>query len=131
RGPRRHPEMSGLHAFVDNLRDTSGIKLFIDWRSYSQYLLAPPSWKCTQYIPTLGQHVNLARRASRAIREVEGTQFVLGPSCATLYVATGYSIDYAYEVSKAEWAYLIELRDTGNHGFVLPPEQIRGSAEEQ
>ncbi|RXG47307.1 hypothetical protein VDGE_07134 [Verticillium dahliae] len=129
--PGDTPEMAGLHAFIDRLRDTNGIKLFIDWHSYSQYLLAPLSWNCTQYIPKLGQHINLARRATQAIREVEGTQFVFGPSCATLYVATGYSIDYAYEVGKADWAYLIELRDTGNHGFVLPPAQIRGSAEEQ
>ncbi|EEY19374.1 zinc carboxypeptidase A [Verticillium alfalfae VaMs.102] len=129
--PGDTPEMAGLHGFIDKLRDANGIKLFIDWHSYSQYLLAPLSWNCTQYIPKLGQHVNLARRATRAIREVEGTQFVFGPSCATLYVATGYSIDYAYEVGKADWAYVIELRDTGNHGFVLPPEQIRGSAEEQ
>ncbi|KAG7137148.1 Metallocarboxypeptidase A-like protein like [Verticillium longisporum] len=129
--PGDTPEMAGLHAFIDRLRDTNGIKLFIDWHSYSQYLLAPLSWNCTQYIPKLGQHINLARRATQAIREVEGTQFVFGPSCATLYVATGYSIDYAYEVGKADWAYLIELRDTGKHGFVLPPAQIRGSAEEQ
>ncbi|KAL9949483.1 hypothetical protein ACHAP6_002973 [Verticillium nonalfalfae] len=129
--PGDTPEMAGLHGFIDKLRDANGIKLFIDWHSYSQYLLAPLSWNCTQYIPKLGQHINLARRATRAIREVEGTQFVFGPSCATLYVATGYSIDYAYEVGKADWAYLIELRHTGNHGFVLPPEQIRGSAEEQ
>ena len=35
------------------------------------------------------------------------------------------------EEGKAEWSYTIELRDTGDFGFVLPPEQIRGSVEEQ
>ena len=40
-------------------------------------------------------------------------------------------MDYIYGPGKAEWSYTIETRDTGNFGFVLPPEQIRGAAEEQ
>lgn len=123
--------MQGLHAFVDELRDTSGIKLFIDWHSYSQFILAPVGYNCTTYIPNLGQHLQIAHRAARAIRQVEGVQFTYGPSCPLLYPSTGYSADYAYEVGKAKYAYLIELRDTGKYGFVLPPEQILGSVKEQ
>ncbi|KAH7367274.1 carboxypeptidase A5 [Plectosphaerella cucumerina] len=129
--PGDAPEMAGLHAFVDNLRDTSGIKLFIDWHSYSQYLLAPLGYNCTSYVPNLGQHLQIAHRAARAIRGVNGVQFTYGPSCPLLYASTGYSVDYAYEVGKADYAYLIELRDTGNYGFVLPPDQILPSVLEQ
>ncbi|KAH0422346.1 zinc carboxypeptidase [Colletotrichum camelliae] len=125
------PEMEGLHKLVDTLRDTSGLKLYIDWHSYSQYFLTPVGYNCTYYIDTLGQHIKLAQLASDAIREVEGVTFTYGPSCATLYPTTGASFDYAYAVGKAQWSYLIELRDTGNFGFVLPPEQIRGSVTEQ
>ena len=35
------------------------------------------------------------------------------------------------EQGKADWSYTIELRDYGNYGFVLPPELIRPSVEEQ
>jgi murein tripeptide amidase MpaA len=129
--PADTPEMQGMHAFVDELRDGPGIKLFIDWHSFSQYLLAPVGWNCTHYIDELGQHMTMGREVSNAIREVDGVQFVFGPSCAVLYPSTGYSVDYAYSVGKAQWAYLIELRDTGDFGFVLPPEQIRVSGEEQ
>ncbi|KAI8275130.1 zinc carboxypeptidase [Colletotrichum sp. SAR 10_98] len=125
------PEMEGLHKLVDTLRDTSGLKLYIDWHSYSQYFLTPVGYNCTYYIDTLGQHIKLAQLASDAIREVEGVTFTYGPSCATLYPTTGASFDYAYAVGKAQWSYLIELRDTGDFGFVLPPEQIRGSVTEQ
>ncbi|KAH7374418.1 carboxypeptidase A5 [Plectosphaerella cucumerina] len=125
------PEMAGMHALVDKLRDGPGIQLFIDWHSFSQFLLAPVGYDCRRYVPTLGEHIYVAHQASRAIRGVEGTQFVFGPSCSVLYASTGYSIDYAYEVGGAKYAYLIELRDTGNYGFVLPPEQILGSAREQ
>lgn len=120
-----------MHALVDELRDGPGLQLFIDWHSFSQFLLAPVGYDCRRYVPTLGEHIYVAHQASRAIRAVEGTQFVFGPSCSVLYASTGYSIDYAYEVGGAKYAYLIELRDTGDFGFVLPPEQILGSAREQ
>ncbi|KAF5005055.1 hypothetical protein FDECE_8471 [Fusarium decemcellulare] len=129
--PNDAPEIQGLRKLVDKLGKTSGIKLYIDWHSYSQYLLAPVGYSCTKYVDNLGQHINLASRASKAIRAVEGVQYTFGPSCTVLYPSTGYSIDYVYEVAKADWAYLIELRDTGNYGFVLPPEQIIGTAKEQ
>ncbi|KAK1975283.1 zinc carboxypeptidase [Colletotrichum cereale] len=99
--------------------------------TYSQYFLAPVGFNCTYYIDTLGQHVALAQLASDAIREVEGVTFTYGPSCATLYPTTGGSFDYAYAVGKADWSYLIELRDKGDYGFILPPQQIKGSAAEQ
>jgi len=31
---------------------------------------------------------------------------------------------------KARFAYTVELRDTGRHGFVLPADQIKPSGEE-
>ncbi|KAK1964005.1 zinc carboxypeptidase [Colletotrichum sublineola] len=114
-----------------NPDDSSGLKLYIDWHSYSQYFLAPVGFNCTYYVPTLGQHIALAQIASDAIREVEGVTFTYGPSCATLYPTTGGSFDYAYAIGKADWSYLIELRDTGDYGFILPAQQIKGSAAEQ
>ncbi|KDN67987.1 putative carboxypeptidase A5 [Colletotrichum sublineola] len=129
--PADTPEMQGLHKLVDQLRDSSGLKLYIDWHSYSQYFLAPVGFNCTYYVPTLGQHIALAQIASDAIREVEGVTFTYGPSCATLYPTTGGSFDYAYAIGKADWSYLIELRDTGDYGFILPAQQIKGSAAEQ
>jgi hypothetical protein len=36
-----------------------------------------------------------------------------------------------YEVGGAEFSYTIELRDTGDYGFVLPPTLIRATVEEQ
>ena len=129
--PSDTPENQGLVALVDSLRDSSGIKLYIDWHSYGQYILSPWGWNCTLYAEDLGQHINLAALTGDAIREVEGTTFTFGPSCSTLYATTGSSVDYIYGKGKADWAYTIELRDTGDFGFVLPPEQIRATAEEQ
>lgn len=40
-------------------------------------------------------------------------------------------MDYIYGKGEARFSYTIELRDNGDYGFVLPPQQILGSAVEQ
>lgn len=60
-----------------------------------------------------------------------GTTFTFGPSGAVLYPTTGASVDHIYTIGRAEWSYTIELPDTGNYGFVLPPERIRPTVIEQ
>lgn len=48
----------------------------------------------------------------------------------TIYATNGGSMDYIYDVTGGEWAMAFELRDTGEFGFVLPPEQILPTSEE-
>ena len=73
---------------------------------------------------------SLAGGAVSAIKAVYGTVFEYGPICTTIYPATGSSVDYVNDVSKAKYTFTSELRDTGNYGFVLPPNQIRPSGVE-
>lgn len=65
-----------------------------------------------------------------AIAAVHGTEFEAGPICNTIYMATGSSVDYVADVVGADYTFTTELRDTGNYGFLLPPEQIVPSGEE-
>jgi hypothetical protein len=118
---------------VRKLRDGPGIKLFIDWHSYGQYILSPYGFNETLYAPELGKWTNAAGLMSEAIRDSSParTTFTFGPSGATLYTTTGAAPDHVYEVGGAEFSYTIELRDTGDYGFVLPPELIRATVEEQ
>ncbi len=44
--------------------------------------------------------------------------------------AAGASDDWYKGVLKSRFAYTVELRDTGRHGFILPPDQIKPSGEE-
>jgi len=44
--------------------------------------------------------------------------------------AAGGSDDWAHGAAKIKYAYTVELRDTGDNGFVLPKEQIIPSGEE-
>ncbi len=73
---------------------------------------------------------SLAQGTIAAIRAVYGTVFKAGPICSTIYQATGTSVDYVNDVSKAQYTFTSELRDTGTYGFVLPASQIRPSGIE-
>ncbi|KAK7191668.1 Metallocarboxypeptidase A-like protein-like protein 2 [Paraphaeosphaeria sporulosa] len=131
--PSDTPENKGLDAFVRKLRDEQGIKLFIDWHSYGQDILSPYGYNETLYAPELGKWTKAANLVSGAIREAteDRTTFTFGPSGAALYATTGAAPDHVYSIGGAEFSYTIELRDTGDAGFVLPPEQIRPSVVEQ
>jgi len=131
--PRDAPENAGLDNFVRKIRDAQGIKLFIDWHSYSQLILSPFGHKETLYAPELGKWTKAAALMSEAIRaeSTNATTFTFGPSGAVLYPTTGSSVDHIYTIGRAEFSYTIELPDYGDFGFVLPPERIRPTVEEQ
>lgn len=42
----------------------------------------------------------------------------------------GGSADWAHAVARIRYSYLIELRDTGQHGFLLPDDQILPTCQE-
>jgi murein tripeptide amidase MpaA len=131
--PADSPENAALDAFARKLRDGAGIKLYIDWHSYGQYILSPFGYKETLYAPELGKWTKASSILSEVIRDSSErrTTFTFGPSGATLYTTTGAAPDHMYSIGRADWSFTIELPDTGDNGFVLPPEAIRGAAEEQ
>lgn len=131
--PRDSPENAGLDDFARKIRDTQGIKSFIDWHSYSQLILMPYGYKETLYAPELGKWTKAASLMSQTIaaNSSNATTFTFGPSGAVLYPTTGSSVDHMYDTGRTEWPFTIELPDTGDYGFVLPPERIRPAAEEQ
>ena len=131
--PTDTPENEGLDKFMRQLRDEVGIKLFIDWHSYGHYILFPFGYKETLYAPELGKWTKTGTLMSEEIRDgsERGPVYTFGPSGATLYPTTGASIDHVYSIGRAEFSMTIELSDTGDYGFVLPPEFIRPVVEEQ
>jgi hypothetical protein len=96
-------------------------------------ILSPFGYKETLYAPELGKWTKAAALMSEAIRaeSTNATTFTFGPSGAVLYPTTGSSVDHIYTIGRAEFAYTIELPDYGDFGFVLPPERIRPTVEEQ
>lgn len=126
------PEIQALTAFTSTLR-AKGIKLYIDWHSYGQYILLPYGYNCDVRASNHARQTTLAQGLAQRIQQSYGTQFTYGPACSTLYLTTGDSTDYITDVAGAEFAWTIELRPTSSsgNGFVLPANQILPSAIEQ
>lgn len=118
--------------FLRNIRDEQGIKLYIDWHSYGQFIVCPFGYDEYLYAPPLGRWTRAASLMSQEIAWTSSNQttYTFGPGGAVLYTTTGAAIDHVYAVGRAEWSYAIELPDTGDFGHVIPPERIRPAAEE-
>lgn len=65
-----------------------------------------------------------------AIKAVHGKTYDYGPIATTIYPASGSSADYTYGQCGVKYSYGVELRDTGEFGFLLPPSEIIPSGEE-
>ncbi|KAL2152219.1 hypothetical protein VTH82DRAFT_5403 [Thermothelomyces myriococcoides] len=126
--PADAPETQALAAFLQKTQQSQGVKLYIDWHSYSQLFMTPYGYSCTDVAPNNSELQSLARGAAAAIREVHGTSFQTGPICSTIYKATGNSVDYVSDVIGADYVFTAELRDTGRYGFVLPANQMYPAA---
>ncbi|KAK2616658.1 hypothetical protein QQS21_000481 [Conoideocrella luteorostrata] len=123
-------EIKSLSGFLQKVKSQQGVKLYIDWHSYSQLFMTPYGYSCSARAPNDSALQSLARGAVNAIRNVHGTSFKYGPICSTIYQTAGSSVDWVNDVLKGDNVFTVELRDTGRYGFVLPPDQIVPSGEE-
>ncbi|KAH7308013.1 hypothetical protein B0I35DRAFT_442657 [Stachybotrys elegans] len=126
------PEMMVLVNHTLSLSETTGIKFFVDWHSYSQLILLPYGYSCNAVAENHEYQMSLATGVYEAIRSVNGREFVYGPTCPTIYQTSGVSMDFGADVANAELSWGFELRPAtaGEGGFVLPPSDIIPSGEE-
>ena len=117
---------------MQQLHDTSGIKLYVDWHSYGQDFLFPYGYNETILLPQVPKWERTGSLMSAAIRDSSdrATTFTYGPGGAILYKSVGNSRDHVYAVGGADFSWTIELPDTGKYGFVLPPDQILPTVQE-
>ncbi|KAJ4375924.1 hypothetical protein N0V83_001202 [Neocucurbitaria cava] len=123
-------ETKALKAQLDSIAAGKGIQLYMDIHSYSQLWMYPYGYTCSGVVPNSAKYASLTNGAIAAVKAVHGVTFTGGPICNTIYQVSGDSVDYAFEVAKANYSMTVELRDTGTYGFVLPANQIVPSGEE-
>ncbi|KAM0323846.1 hypothetical protein ACHAQA_008424 [Verticillium albo-atrum] len=124
------PEIRGAKAQVDQLSSGNGIRFYIDFHSYGQYILWPYGYSCSVVAPDDAALQTMASRGATAIRGVSGTSYTIGNACRALYATTGDSTDYIHGVAKSTYTYTLELRDKGTYGFSLPASQIQPTVRE-
>jgi len=107
----------------------------IDWHSYSQLVLRPYGWTSSD-TPDEARLKQIGDSFSAAVLGVHGTRFT-SQKAIQLYVTSGTARDWFYGKEASDGnrgyraaGYTIELRDTGNYGFQLPPNQIIPQGQE-
>ncbi|XP_059610856.1 uncharacterized protein LOC132257834 [Phlebotomus argentipes] len=113
-------ETGQLANFVLQRRDH--IKVYLSFHSFSQLLLYPYAYTSTPSQNADHLH-QIARVAADRLRGSFGTEYAVH-SMNSLYIATGTSADWSYGGAGITLSYTYEFRDTGTHGFLLPPDQI-------
>ncbi|XP_054710436.1 carboxypeptidase B-like [Uloborus diversus] len=116
------PETKSVAQFMlDKLKGR--LLLFLDFHSYSQRWLTP--WGYTSQLPpNYDEQKSLAEVATSAIAKVNGTKYSVGSSGSILYTVSGGARDWVYGVAGARYSNVVEVRDLGDFGFVLPRRQI-------
>jgi len=107
------------------------LQAYVSFHSYGQYILYP--WGYDQRLPPDYRDLDAVGLEAAKYMKYEGgdnTEYTVGNSAITLYPAAGGSDDWAKALLKIKYAYTIELRDTGRHGFLLPPQHIIPTAKE-
>lgn len=123
--PFSEPETQAIRNFI---MARPNIVAYNDVHSYSQLLLWP--WGYTDVLPPDQAEFDfIGTQMIDLIRAQSGRNYTPGPINTTIYPASGGSIDWAYG-AEGIIAFSYELRDTGEFGFVLPPDQILPTAQE-
>ncbi|XP_029051289.1 carboxypeptidase B-like [Osmia bicornis bicornis] len=128
-GPFSEPETNAIRNFFE--ASAANFKAYLTFHSYGQYILYP--WGYDKRVPPdYADLERVGRQVAAAMKKAGGanSEYTVGNSATTLYAASGGSDDWAKAILKMKYAYTIELRDTGKHGFVLPARYIVPTAKE-
>ncbi|MCB9699920.1 MAG: hypothetical protein H6738_24245 [Alphaproteobacteria bacterium] len=118
------PETAALR---DLQLDDPTIALHVDLHCTGQVALT--SWGFTEVPAPDPELEGMAADAALAMIVEHGLPYRSGSIHDALYAASGVGIDWSYGVNGAA-GFLLELRDRGEYGFLLPPDQIVPTAEE-
>jgi len=119
-------EVSTVAAYIKNVSTING---YINFHSYAQLWMSP--WGYTATLPRdYTAQMELSKEAVTALQAVHGTKYGYGPIYTTIYPASGSSVDWTYAVANVVFSYGVELRDTGEYGFLLPAAEIVPTGEQ-
>ncbi|KAG4080667.1 hypothetical protein HA402_013197 [Bradysia odoriphaga] len=127
--PFSEPETKALSEFYLNY--ASSVKMYLDLHAYGQYILLPYGHTFEQ-AETYHDMMTIGMKGQEAMATRYGADYILGSVYNVMYIATGSSMDWAYDVGNVPLAFGFELRDSrnGGYGFILPPDQIIPNCEE-
>jgi len=127
-GPSAFSEKE-VKAVADYTQGLTNVKSFIDFHSYSQLWMQPYGWTAARPAKYDDQR-RAGLDAVAAIKRTHQKTYQEGSIYTIIYPASGSSADWAYDTCHVGYPYGVELRDTGQYGFLLPANQIVPTGEE-
>ncbi|CCF58653.1 hypothetical protein KAFR_0F00560 [Kazachstania africana CBS 2517] len=103
---------------------------FLDFHSYSQEILYPYTFSCDTTPNNYENLVEVSFGISKSIKQTSGKVYDVIAACKdagsdlTPGMGAGSILDYMYH-NEVQWSLQLKLRDTGNHGFLLPSKFIK------
>ncbi|KAF5278941.1 hypothetical protein FQR65_LT15473 [Abscondita terminalis] len=127
--PFSESESKSLSTFINGI--SNKIQGYITFHSYLQLILIPFGHAGLEVPSNNAELMRIANITVQAISKRYGTQYIYGNIPQAIYVASGSSLDWILGTHRhIRYAFAFELRDKGQYGFLLPPEQIIPTAEE-
>jgi len=127
-GPGSEYETIAISNFLVENRDV--LVTYMSFHSYTQNWLTRWSYDSGEQPREAEWLRDISKRAVDAIEAVHGKDYQAGTAGELLYNFTGGSADFAHGVANIRYSFLIELRDTGVYGFLLPLEEVIPTAQE-
>jgi len=124
-GPASEPETKTLQ---DISVSHGPFKGAIDFHSYSQLIMRPYGWSNTPP-PGNTKLTAVGDGMKAAMKKATGVEYT-NQAIWQLYLSAGSSADFWIATANIPLSYGFEARDTGKYGFLLPPNQIAPSGEE-
>ncbi|XP_049779451.1 zinc carboxypeptidase-like [Schistocerca cancellata] len=107
----------------------SDLQVYLSFHNYRQLLIYPYGSSHEVADNAVELH-KMAEKAVKALESRYGTHYGFGSVVDAIYPATGGSIDWVKGKLGVPYVFLWELRDKGQYGFLLPPDQIIPTSEE-
>jgi len=125
--PFSEPETTAMSNFILSRNGTW--KLFLTMHAYGQKIMAPFGYT-TNKPDNYFDLMKIGTAAKESIQSVYGTEYAVGSASDVLYRSSGTSRDWAAGLAKIPYVFTFELRDSGEHGFLLPADKILPTSTE-
>ncbi|XP_031779748.1 zinc carboxypeptidase [Nasonia vitripennis] len=96
---------------------------------FAQLIMVPYAYT-KEHLDNYNETYSVAVKAAEAISKRYGSKYTPGSLAETMYPVSGVSVDWVKAVLKLPLAFAYELRDRGDFGMLLPPEQIIPTGQE-
>ncbi|XP_064468671.1 carboxypeptidase A2-like [Ornithodoros turicata] len=125
--PFSEAESRAIRDGIENVKDR--LQVYINLHSYGQIVMIPYGYSKGYTSDYKSQYATLEKFVT-SIRKRNNAYYRHGTAGQTLYVTAGAALDWVYDRAKVKHSFVVELRDRGLFGFILPREFIIPTAEE-